>query len=361
MASIRRRVRSDGAVTYQVRGRGLETQSFTRKRDAETYRDNTERRSKLGPLFDAEPETVGEAVDAYLNRKAAFGWKESTRRRAEESALNLARLGDVLVPRLTPRLANETLIEIATRAPVQAQKARALLIASLRDAQDSRGQRVDPALFRLDQIRSQERQAIALTGEQLSELASWLPDYIFRIVLVAGLTGMRQGELFALRDSDLHLDESYLMVQSGKTRAARRKVQLSPAGVTLLREQLAARPPSVYVFPTPTGKLWDGNRFMGRVFRPARDLAGLERLTFHDLRHTAVSLMAASGMRPEHIAAQIGHADGGALIFRRYRHLFAHEITDALARLDDYTGTDVLAVDARENDGHSVDTERKAS
>jgi hypothetical protein len=35
--------------------------------------------------------------------------------------------------------------------------------------------------------------------------------------------------------------------------------------------------------------------------------------------------MALAGWQAELIAAQVGHTDGGALIYRRYRHLFPGE------------------------------------
>jgi integrase len=55
---------------------------------------------------------------------------------------------------------------------------------------------------------------------------------------------------------------------------------------------------------------------------------------FHWLRHTAISLMARAGMKAELIAERVGHKDGGALIYRRYRHLFASEVREAVSMLD---------------------------
>jgi integrase len=88
------------------------------------------------------------------------------------------------------------------------------------------------------------------------------------------------------------------------------------------------------------------------VWRPARDAAAREwrhdhslaqweptrfdELVPHDLRHTGISMMAASGMRPETIAARVGHKDGGTLIMQRYRHLFPDEITVHLERYEAY-------------------------
>ncbi len=56
---------------------------------------------------------------------------------------------------------------------------------------------------------------------------------------------------------------------------------------------------------------------------------------FHWLRHTAISLMCRAGMKPELIAQRVGHSDGGALIYRRYRHLFPSELRDAVGLVDE--------------------------
>jgi integrase len=70
------------------------------------------------------------------------------------------------------------------------------------------------------------------------------------------------------------------------------------------------------------------------MFRPAVKRANLDVLTFHDLRHGFVSMMAQAGVHPIVIARLVGHADGGALLVRRYRHLFPDETRQAMAAFD---------------------------
>jgi len=60
---------------------------------------------------------------------------------------------------------------------------------------------------------------------------------------------------------------------------------------------------------------------MYRAFKPAARATGMPELTFHDLRHSGASLMIAAGCQVKVIAEQIGHADGGALVLKRYGHL----------------------------------------
>ena len=84
------------------------------------------------------------------------------------------------------------------------------------------------------------------------------------------------------------------------------------------------------------------------VLRPAAVRAGLGAIdadrrytdrhytgvVFHDLRHTFVSLMASAGVHVSVIASIVGHKDGGALLLRRYRHLFPHEQKAAMAAFE---------------------------
>ena len=339
MASIRKRTYK-GSTYYQVRGVGLETKSFARKRDAETYADHADRRRKLGTLYDAAPETLGEALEKYFDVKAATKWKASTLKTNLSIRRNLDPLADVLLTDLTRARVATFLASMAkTGRRREAQKCQALIVATLRDAQ-ANGQRVDQGVYGIDRVTVKSRQPVALTVEQLDRLASCVvPTYLRAIVPVAGLTGIRRGELLALREDDLDLPNGYLTVLDSKTDSGRRRVYLTPALVVLLRDHLIGRPPTgtAYVFPTPTGLAWDGSRFFSRVFAPARDWAATEDpkladVTFHDLRHTAISLMAREGVPVGIIADQVGHADGGALLLKRYRHEYAGERAAQMAR-----------------------------
>ena len=75
------------------------------------------------------------------------------------------------------------------------------------------------------------------------------------------------------------------------------------------------------VFPSPAGVIWRPDNFRNRVFYKARERAGFDELTFHDLRHTCASLMIAAGANPLEIAEQLGHMDA-QLVFKRYGHLY---------------------------------------
>jgi integrase len=126
---------------------------------------------------------------------------------------------------------------------------------------------------------------------------------------------------------------------SARRRAqGRRTVDIGPAVVRLLHEQQLARAPNDQglFFPNEAGKPFDPNNFMSRLFKPAAAAAGVPELTFHDLRHTGASLMIAAGCHVKVIAEQMGHSDGGALVLRRYGHLYKGARKQAALALENH-------------------------
>lgn len=370
MASIRTRRRRDGSRSFQVREAGVQTRTFDRHADAKRYKIEVERAKALGALYEAPPESFGAFLRAWIERKETAGRRASTLSSLRETAARLEPLSGRAIPELRRAEVEDLLSAIAAVAPRRAQMATALVKAVLRSAQE-RGQRVDERLFGLQRPRYDEREPRFLTVPQMLTLATWMPEYVRRIVPVAGLTGMRQGELLALEDRDVDLEAKALSVRRSKTRAGVRRIPLAEELVTLMREQLLARPNGTpLVFPTPTGLRWDRSRFMHRVFRPALLAAALDELGekragsttfgdveltkdgtaklaggphFHDLRHSAVSIMAIAGWRFEHVAQQVGWEPGSwPAMWSRYRHIFDGEIESETAKLDAF----VRGVDA---------------
>ena len=62
------------------------------------------------------------------------------------------------------------------------------------------------------------------------------------------------------------------------------------------------------VFCTAAGRPLDNRNFSQRILAPAWRRAGIVRLTFHDLRHTAASLAISAGGSPKAVQKMLGHA-----------------------------------------------------
>jgi len=257
------------------------------------------------------------------------------------------------VERIHRPFVEDVIALIAADRPRQAEMTLALLKRILKWAEE-RGQPVDRSIYAVRVAKPNEREPQFLTWDEVDELRSWVPEHIARIVPVAVLTLLRRGEILGLRDRDVDFEAGSVAVftqhQDGarvgtKTRAGRRTVDVGPATLMLLREQQLVRAPNQdgLLFPTRAGTPWNSHNFYARVFKPAACHLGKPALTFHDLRHTGASLMIAAGCHVKVIAEQMGHADGGALVLRRYGHLYKGARKQAALALENHVLGDTRA------------------
>lgn len=321
---------------WQVRVDPFPTQTVPRKRDAERLEIDLRTKKALGHLHVAEPITYGRALDDLYERKSTVGGKRGKLRPKSlkwlrESLAPWEPLRDTLVSSLRRKKIEDVVLRVAAVHPVTAKNMLQVGKAALRLA-ESRGQTVDKAIFSIDPVSHEPAEGRALTTDELLGLAAHHPERLKRLILLTGTIGFRWAEAVALDESMLDLRAGTITVPRDLNKSRRiKRIPLAASEVVLLREQLKLSRP--LLFPTLGGKVYSNSGFR-KVWTPARDAAGLEGFKFHWLRHTACSLMAQAGMKPEVIAERVGHSDGGALIYRRYRHLFPTELTEAVALVD---------------------------
>jgi integrase len=156
------------------------------------------------------------------------------------------------------------------------------------------------------------------------------PSHALRtLYLVATGTGLRQGELLALRWSDVDLDTSMLSVrhtlqrgtrtlEEPKTERGKRTLRLGRETREALldqarvqrRERLAAGSSwhdGDYVFTTRKGLPLNGRNVL-EAFHQALDRAGLARRPFHSLRHAFATLQIESGEELGVVSRILGHS-----------------------------------------------------
>ncbi|MHB8393425.1 MAG: tyrosine-type recombinase/integrase [Candidatus Dormibacteria bacterium] len=174
--------------------------------------------------------------------------------------------------------------------------------------------------------------------------AAAVGDRFEALFVVAVTTGLRQGELLALRWRDVNLetatfqvtgtltrDGQGLVVTAPKTARSRRQVVLSPPSVAALlrhRSQQAAereRMGAIWVnhdlvFPNVIGGPMQRDHLVRRHFVPLLRRTGLSDLRFHDLRHTAATLLLGGGVHPKIAAEMLGHPTV-AITLNRYSHV----------------------------------------
>jgi integrase len=165
------------------------------------------------------------------------------------------------------------------------------------------------------------------------------------LVNLAVMVGLRRGELLGLRWEDVDLDAGTVSVRATlkrlpgtgllldrpKTERACRTVALPEVCAKALREhrrrQLEERlaagsrwQDSGHVFTTPFGGPIDPDTLVKRDYHEITTAAGLGRLCFHALRHTAATLMLGEGVALEVISRTLGHA-GYAITADVYAHV----------------------------------------
>lgn len=159
-----------------------------------------------------------------------------------------------------------------------------------------------------------------LTTTQAAALRDALPPLARTMAGVALLTGLRRGELFALRWKTVNLVRACLSVQEAvyegafgtpKTEAGIRHVPLSDAAVDLLRtwQQRATRTgPEDLLFSTWSGKPISPNNVLRRWVFPACTTLGLRHATWLTFRRTYSSWAHEKGIPGKVVAELMGHA-----------------------------------------------------
>jgi integrase len=358
VASIRKR-----RGRFEVRwrdGHGQRSRAFTRRADAVRFKLEVERKAQLGSLYEAEPVFFADFLDGWLERFEQRV-RSSTFARGVQALRTVRELGRWRVHEIRAADVEDCIAVVARRAPRQASIALQLLKQVLRSA-EQRGHRVDAPIFALRPPRHEEREGRFLSWAEVERLASYCTEG--RLVTFTALTGLRQGEVFALRRMAVDLPNRIVRVEGaarsgaiGKTKTGRKRVvHLTVVAAEVLAEQIAARDggPLGLVFPSPTGATWRKDNFMARVFRPAVLRAELQGLTFHDLRHTYASLMVAAGASPHVIAEQLGHRDA-RLVLQRYGHLYPGASRQAALDLDLYLYLEAASVGHTWGGGGSTD------
>ena len=153
------------------------------------------------------------------------------------------------------------------------------------------------------------------------------------IYTVALTGGLRLGELLALRWADVDTDARTLRVTGTlqrtrgcieiaepKTKQSRRRVELTTRAVDALRRHRAAQNAERLalgeawldrglVFCNERGDYLNDSHLRRRSFQPLLERAGLPRtFRFHDLRHSAATLLLGMGTHPKVVSAMLGHS-----------------------------------------------------
>jgi integrase len=177
---------------------------------------------------------------------------------------------------------------------------------------------------RLEEDQDEEERLIASCRKTSEELAD--------IVIVAIETGMRQNEILKMQWSMINWLKHTITLPSEITKTDKgRVVPLSVRAEEALQRQ-QQRPSAAKATQKVAGQVWtytaDGMR---ASYNKARKRAGILGLTFHDLRHEALSKLAEAGLPITQLQAISGHKT--AQMLARYSHIKGRVLVDAVRNI----------------------------
>lgn len=362
MASrIRRKVLPSGTVCYQVlvrvNGKEQHFGNFGLKKHAESRLNTVLAQVAAGTL--GHPVNFTEFVETWL--EGCKGNVKSRTLKGYEQIVRLhlePQLGGFALTEITPKVAQDVINAATAKglAPLTVQKVQTILRMILRMAQAWGYIQSNPA-ERTHPVGSGGRRVDYLAPDEVAKLLENAGRSL-PIIATAVMTGLREGELFALRRGDVDLKHRRITVRESyhpeqgftkpKSKAAERSVPFCSELERILTEHLSGPGKhSDLVFTAPRGGPHDPYNFVRVEFRPALERAGLRRIRFHDLRHTYATLMISLGANLKALQTWMGHASIRTM-FDFYGHLL---------NIDDEKVQDRLAAIMRPRTEQSEDEE----
>lgn len=350
-----RKVKQRSGFGWQARWRdpaGTErAKNFPRKVDAERY------------LVSLESDKLrGRYADPRLGRTKLTDWltewqstrtnlSPATRLRDEASIRNhvIPKLGNVAIGQIQPVHVAQWVAALDAKglAPATTRKAYQLLSAALRSAVDNGLIPLSPCRnVKLPRLQNPEMRI--LEPDEVKILADTIDERYRAMVLTAAYSGLRFGELCALRTErfdalrkTVRVEESLSEVRgefyfkAPKSDASRRTISVPGFLVEKLAQHLATYlDSSELVFTAPEGGPIRRTNFRRRVWIPAVEASVGEPCTFHDLRHSHAALLISQGEHPKVIQERLGHASIKTTL-DTYGHLFDGLDEAAADRLDE--------------------------
>jgi integrase len=183
-------------------------------------------------------------------------------------------------------------------------------------------------------------------------------DRLEALYVLALNTGMRQGELLALKWEDVDLERGVLRVRrtlsrrnnvyvldEPKTKKSRRTIRLTAGAATALEVHISRQlegmermgslyQPGGLVFATTTGTIINPSNLRNRSFKPLLKHAKLRPIRFHDLRHTCATLLLSKDVNPKVVSEMLGHSSV-SITLDIYSHLLPDMQEKAARALED--------------------------
>jgi integrase len=351
MATVKRRG-DTWQATYRAPDHRERTRTFRIKVEAENWVADERSKMARGEWIDPRSGrvTVKAFAEPWLDRRKDLAVRTAELYRYLLDKHVFPTLGDVPLAALAPSMVQAWNANLAAKHKTTAAKAYRLLSQIMRAAMDDKMLGSNPCRVKGAAAEYAAERPIATVAE-VSALTAAMPAHLRIVVPLATWCQLRRGELLGLRRRDVDLLHGTLSVavtrtktmagemieKAPKTSAGTRTVALPANVLPALEAHLQS-----FVGPDPNDPVIVGER-TGRPLRPqvlaktwskAREMVGRTDLHLHDLRHTGLTLAAATGATTAELMRRAGHSSAAAAL--RYQHASDDRdqvLADALAGL----------------------------
>jgi integrase len=193
------------------------------------------------------------------------------------------------------------------------------------------------------------RKTVVLTCEQLAMLLRSLQEPVRTLAITAAMTGLRIGEVLALRWNNVDLEKNVIRVREAvyaghfstpKTKSSIRDVPLGPALRQSLLNYRNGEHGDALVFASKNGKPLEAKNALRRILKPTCARLDLPPITWHSFRHTHATLLSNLGESIKTAQAQLGHARLSTTA-EIYAHVVPASQRAAVAKLENAVWTQV--------------------
>jgi integrase len=280
---------------------------------------------------ESQHRTLAELLDRYTCEHAA---RRANHRRELTSIKNLKRFfGNPTLDQITPKLIVAYKNQRYTDGvkPATMNRELAALKKAFNLARREWEWCTDNPVCRVSMEKENNTRDRWLTVEEERRLLTTAAPWLQELVVFAIYTGMRMGEILALTWAGVDLFRRTVTVFRSKN-GERRTIPVNTTVLDLLKYKYAARPRTTdIVFHSHTHTPIDGSN-VRRALIAALDIAKIQDLHFHDLRHTFATRMVQAGINLYKVQRLLGHKS--PIMTQRYAHHYPESLRDGVDALE---------------------------
>lgn len=348
MGTIREFRKKDGTISYhaevRMRGHKPERGCFRTRTLAKEWIQDIESAIRDGrhtKTTEAKKHTVGEMIDRFISQ-----WLPKYPKGKEKQTALLTwwktRLGHLLLADLTSSviaeardfLLNEKTRRKKVRSPSTVNRYLAALSKTLSIAVKEWEWLDDSPMRKVTKPKEAPGRDRFLSPDEKERLmaackASPNP-FLYPLVGLSILTGMRFGELIKLNWEDVDFNQRTIVLRETKN-GDRRVIPMTEVSESLFKQcPTYIRNPSGLIFKSTRQNNQSGVISVRQAFQNALNEANIEGFRWHDLRHSAASFLAMNGATQGELMAILGHRSPH--MTRRYAHYSQKHIRNILEK-----------------------------